>query len=98
MSSLLDMVRDAIDDRVVKRTASELGTSPDLAQNAIETALPLLVGALGRNAAEPQGAQSLFNALHKDHGSSQERRRHRKIRLLMLIWMRPCSLRPRPTL
>ena len=71
MSSLLDMVRDAIDDRVVKRTASELGTSPDLAQNAIETALPLLVGALGRNAAEPQGAQSLFNALHKDHGSSQ---------------------------
>src|SRR5690606_15542373 len=30
-------------------------------------ALPLLMGALGRNASQPQGAQALFGALQKDH-------------------------------
>src|SRR5690606_14033557 len=30
-------------------------------------ALPLLMGALGRNASQPEGAQALFGALQKDH-------------------------------
>jgi hypothetical protein len=29
--------------------------------------LPLLLGALGRNASQPQGAQSLYSALQQDH-------------------------------
>ena len=33
----------------------------------IKAALPLLLGALGRNAAQPQGAQALFGALQRDH-------------------------------
>lgn len=48
--------------------SAQLGTTPQQANEAIGAALPLLLGALGRNAADPQGAQSLFGALNRDHG------------------------------
>ena len=35
-------------------------------------ALPLLMGALGRNASQPQGAQSLLGALQRDHLGSND--------------------------
>lgn len=67
MESLMDMVRSAIDDRVVEQAAGRLGTSKQGAGNAIEAALPLLLGALGRNAANPAGANALRGALERDH-------------------------------
>lgn len=42
---------------------------PAQASNAIQQALPLLVGGLARNTATPQGAQSLHSALERDHSS-----------------------------
>jgi len=33
----------------------------------VSAALPLLLGALGRNASQPQGAEALFGALQRDH-------------------------------
>ena len=47
--------------------ARQLGISPSQASAAIATALPLLLGALGRNASQPQGAQALYGALQNDH-------------------------------
>src|SRR5690606_32678738 len=47
--------------------AQQLGISQEQASGAIGAALPLLLGALGRNASQPQGAESLFGALQKDH-------------------------------
>ena len=47
--------------------SAQLGTSPQQTNEAVGAALPLLLGALGRNAAEPQGAQALFGALNRDH-------------------------------
>ena len=70
MSGLLDLVKGAIDSGVVNKAATQLGTSPDKAESAIDAALPLLLGALGRNAAEPQGAQSLHRALERDHADN----------------------------
>ena len=37
------------------------------ASGAVGAALPLLMGALGRNAEQPQGAEALFGALQRNH-------------------------------
>jgi hypothetical protein len=50
-----------------QQIAQHLGITPSQASAAIGTALPLLLGALGRNASQPQGAQSLYGALQRDH-------------------------------
>lgn len=48
----------------------QLGTNPDQTAAAIEAAVPLLLGALTRNAAQPGGAQALENALNQHDGSA----------------------------
>ncbi|MFT3777655.1 MAG: DUF937 domain-containing protein [Ottowia sp.] len=47
--------------------ARQLGTDPQTAQNAIAAALPMMLGAMGRNAQAPGGADALFGALQRDH-------------------------------
>ena len=51
----------------IQQIAQQLGVSPAQASSAISTAVPLLLGALGHNASQPQGAQALFGALQSDH-------------------------------
>lgn len=51
----------------MQHIADQLGTDHAQAQNAVEMALPLLLGALGRNAQDEQGAEALFGALQRDH-------------------------------
>jgi len=51
----------------VQQVSRQLGLDPNQATQAVSAALPLLMGALGSNASQPQGAQSLLNALQKDH-------------------------------
>lgn len=70
MSGLLDLVKGAIDSGMVNKAANQLGTTPGQAESAIDAALPLLLGALGRNASQPQGAQSLHRALERDHADN----------------------------
>lgn len=53
--------------QAVQQVSQQLGVDQGQASEAISAALPLLMGALGKNASEPQGAQSLLNALQKDH-------------------------------
>ena len=45
----------------------QLGLSQSQASGAVSAALPLLLGAMGRNAQQPGGAQSLYSALERDH-------------------------------
>ena len=40
------------------------------AQNGLAAAIPLLMTALSRNASSPEGAESLYNAIEKDHDGS----------------------------
>ena len=51
----------------LQQIADQLGTNPSQAQSAVSAALPMLLGALGRNAAQPQGAADLFGAMQRDH-------------------------------
>jgi hypothetical protein len=45
----------------------QLGISQSDASGAVSAALPLLLGAMGRNAQQPGGAESLYSALERDH-------------------------------
>ena len=54
----------------VQQIAQQLGVDPATAQTAVTAALPLLIGALGRNASQPGGAQALFGALQNDHAGA----------------------------
>ena len=45
----------------------QLGLSQADTSGAVSAALPLLLGAMGRNAQQPGGAQSLHSALERDH-------------------------------
>jgi hypothetical protein len=51
----------------VQQVSQQLGLDQNQASKAVTAALPLLMGALGSNASQPQGAQSLLNALQRDH-------------------------------
>jgi len=54
----------------LQQVSQQLGLAPAQAQSAVATALPLLMGALGRNAQQPEGAQALLGALQRDHAPS----------------------------
>ena len=54
----------------MQQMAQQLGASSQQIQSAVGAALPLLLGALGQNAAQPQGAAAVFNALERDHGQA----------------------------
>lgn len=51
----------------LQQVSQQLGIDQNQASSAIGAALPLLLGAMGRNAQEPQGAQALLGALQRDH-------------------------------
>lgn len=50
-----------------------LGLGPQQSETALETAIPLLLGAITRNAQNPQGAQALAGALNEHDGGALDR-------------------------
>ncbi|WP_340650087.1 DUF937 domain-containing protein [Pseudoxanthomonas winnipegensis] len=74
MSSSLSGMAEALFQQLqgapVQQISAQLGTAPAQTQSAIATALPLLLGALGRNAQQPQGAEALLGALQRDHAGA----------------------------
>ena len=66
-ASLTDELLSQLQGAPLQQIAEQLGTNPSQAQSAVAAALPMLLGALGRNAAQPQGAADLFGALQRDH-------------------------------
>ena len=68
--SLIDDLLGQLQGAPAGQIAQQLGTDPRTAQDAIAAALPMIVGALGRNAQQPGGAGDLFNALQRDHAGA----------------------------
>ena len=66
-NALTDDVYSQLEGAPLQQMAQQLGIGPAQMAGAVSAALPLLLGALGRNASEPQGAEALFGALQKDH-------------------------------
>ena len=51
----------------MQQISQQLGTDTAQTQDAVSAAIPMLLGTLGQNASQPQGAQALFGALERDH-------------------------------
>lgn len=66
-ASLTDELFNQLQGQPLADIGSQLGLSQSQASGAVAAALPLLLGALGRNASQPQGAEALFGALQRDH-------------------------------
>ena len=70
MSSLLDLLGGSLDSRSLGQLGAQIGATPQQTGAAVQAALPVLLGALQRNAASPQGASALAGALDRDHDGS----------------------------
>ncbi|UCC72214.1 MAG: DUF937 domain-containing protein [Gemmatimonadota bacterium] len=68
--SLLDMLTDQLAGERTAQIGRQLGTDEGTAGKAIAAALPLLMGALAKNASRGSGADSLASALERDHDGS----------------------------
>lgn len=66
-NSLAEELFQQLQGAPMQQVSQQLGTGQMQTASAIGAALPLLLGALGKNTAEPQGAEALFGALQKDH-------------------------------
>jgi hypothetical protein len=67
MTDLTSSVFAQLDQSHIESIAAQLGIDPAQAANAVQQALPLLMGGLARNANSPQGAGALYSALQRDH-------------------------------
>ncbi|HEX8411081.1 MAG TPA: DUF937 domain-containing protein [Thermoanaerobaculia bacterium] len=69
MTSILDEVRQQLGPDKIQQLSGALGADPAATSNAVSLALPALLGGLSQNAAQPQGAAALDNALNAHDGS-----------------------------
>jgi hypothetical protein len=70
MNAISEMITQRISGAAAGQLAQRLGVSESTAQTAVQLAVPLILAALARNAAQPQGAQDLHQAVASDHDGS----------------------------
>lgn len=64
--SLTDQLFGQLSGAPLQQIAQQLGLGQAQTAGAVSAALPLLIGALGRNASQPQGAEALLGTLQQD--------------------------------
>ena len=69
MASLTDDLFSQLSGPALQQISQQLGTGQAQTAGAISAALPMILGAMGRNASQPQGAEALFGALGRDHNA-----------------------------
>lgn len=69
MSNLVDGILDQLGPAGVAQIAESLGVDEQVMGPAVAAAIPAIIGGMANNAREPQGAESLANALD-DHSPS----------------------------
>ena len=69
MTSILDAVRQQLGPDTIQQLSGAIGADPASTSNAVNLAIPTLLGGLSQNAAQPQGAAALDSALNQHDGS-----------------------------
>ena len=69
MSALMDLLQSTIKDQSIGELSRQLGEDEQTTSNAIDSALPMLIGALKRST-EKDGGKGLRRALDKKHDGS----------------------------
>lgn len=71
MPTLLETLGEVLSSgSAVDHIGRKIGSDEQTAGSALSAALPLLIGALSKNASSVDGAQGLLNALSRDHDGS----------------------------
>lgn len=70
MSSIFDAVTQQLGGANLSQLSQQIGADEATTSQAVQTALPMLISGLARNASQPNGAAALTNALgdHADGG------------------------------
>jgi hypothetical protein len=63
VSSILDMVQQHLGAGGIQRISEQLGVPPEQAQAAIAAALPMVMGGMANQAAQPGGAEAIHQAI-----------------------------------
>ncbi len=70
MADLMELLQGQFGQMIVQGAASQLGGDESKVQSAVQAAIPMLMGALKKNAQDPDKAAGLFNALQSKHDGS----------------------------
>ena len=70
MFSLQDLLGPQQGTEAVDQISQQVGAEPSMVNTAIQAALPAILGSLANNAATPQGAESIDQALERDNHAS----------------------------
>lgn len=70
MNFITQMITQKIAGVAARALAQRLGVSEATAERAVVIAVPLILAALARNAARPEGAKQLHEAVNTDHDGS----------------------------
>ena len=68
--NLTGLINDALDGQAISQISQQLGTDDGTTSNAIQAALPMLLGGLANNSASDEGANSLLGAIDRNHDGS----------------------------
>lgn len=70
MDDLLSSILSQIDENSLQVISRQANVTPEKAQSALESAIPVLMSALAKNSSTPEGAASLQNAVATKHDGS----------------------------
>lgn len=70
MNFITQMITQRVAGVAARALAPRLGVSEATAERAVMVAVPLILAALARNAARPEGAKELHQAVNEDHDGS----------------------------
>ncbi|QNJ98648.1 DUF937 domain-containing protein [Constantimarinum furrinae] len=70
MAGIMDLLNSDLGRQIVSGVSNETRQPEDKTASVVAMAIPLLMGAMKRNANTPQGAQGLMNALNNKHDGS----------------------------
>ena len=68
MSGILDLLQGPLGQQIISGVAGQAGQSTEKTSGLLSMALPVLMGAMQKNAATPEGAQGLMGALSNHSG------------------------------
>ena len=68
MSGILDLLQGPLGQQIISGVAGQAGQSTEKTSGLLNMALPVLMGAMQKNAATPEGAQGLMGALGSHSG------------------------------
>ena len=69
MSSIADMITQRLQGPQLAQLAQQIGADEQTTQRAVQTAVPMLLGGMARNTAQPEGQAALGRALQNHDGS-----------------------------